>query len=137
MWRISLVLLAFLTASPAMGLQSSPDAGSTQGAGQANASPTAPKQSEDANASVANGIRSRIETDWRKYDVTGKGKLRFVEFSSWMNDLRAENGNGQADDTVMLTAFLVADTDQDKMVSRDELTTFMLTRNHVEAASNH
>ncbi|MEJ2409325.1 MAG: hypothetical protein P8Y58_12740 [Novosphingobium sp.] len=131
-----MILLGCLAASPAMGLSPSPDTDSGPGADQSGGPSAEPSQGEDAKASVAKDILSRIETGWPKYDATRKGQLTFAEFSSWMNDLRAENGNGPADDSIMRLAFALTDSTHDGTVSKDELTTFMLSRNNVKTSPN-
>jgi hypothetical protein len=86
---------------------------------------------------VVDDIETRIATDWSKYDTSGDGFLCPDEFSSWMNALRGENGNGPADRATMAAAFRVADRDKDLAISRSELTAFMMERNRVKPATGH
>lgn len=129
MRRMSLILLACLAASPAMASQPSSEQETAQTSGEASQAPP-----ESRQALLANDIESRIANGWDKYDAASTGYLSPGEFSIWMNDLRAENGNGPADDVIMRRAFLVADADKDTKISRNELTSFMMLRNRVKTS---
>lgn len=139
MRRIASILLGCLAASPAMAVQSSSADSFIQTAeqtGRTSAAPLLAEGRESAEASLASDIERRVSTDWPKYDAADDGYLAPDEFSRWMNDLRGENGNGPADEAIMRAAFLVADTDKDTSISREELTAFMMSRNGVKRPAN-
>jgi hypothetical protein len=127
MSRTLLFLLGCLAASPAAASRSPSQEG---GVAEESGAETN-RESEDRRAFVASDIENRIAAGWTKYDSAASGNLKPEEFSRWMNDLRAENGNGPADEGVMQAAFRMADSDQDSLISRNELTAFMMVRNRV------
>lgn len=148
MRRIFLVLLGCLVAGPVMASQPSEGQSSEPQSSEPQSSEpkSAPSSDQASQAPPANGsessqtalvsnIEGRIATGWDKYDASSTGYLSPAEFSTWMNDLRAENGNGPADDAIMRRAFLVADSDKDTKISRDELTSFMMLRNRVKTSA--
>jgi Ca2+-binding EF-hand superfamily protein len=127
MSRTLLFLLGCLAASPAAASRSPRQGGEVAEESGAETN----RESEDRRAFLANSIENRIAAGWTKYDSAASGHLNQEEFSLWMNDLRAENGNGPADEGLMQAAFRVADSDEDGLISRNELTAFMMVRNRV------
>lgn len=137
--RIAAILLGCLATSPATAVQSSSvdfSIHAPRQTGRASSAPLLAEGGESAEASLASDIERRVTTDWSKYDAADDGYLGPDEFSRWMNDLRGENGNGPADEAIMRAAFLVADTDKDTAISKEELTAFMMSRNGVRRPAN-
>lgn len=139
MRRMLFILLSCLAASPAMAIQPASAGQSIRIASDASRTSRTLLIADDAESSqssLAIEIERRVVTDWMKYDSANDGYLSHEEFSHWMNDLRAENGNGPAEDEIMQAAFLVADTDKDMTISKDELTEFMMSRNRVKRTAS-
>ena len=71
-----------------------------------------------------------VDTEFPTYDKDGDGKLSQVEFSAWMVALKTKSDPATKADSPATkkwntAAFVQADTDKSKSVSKDELTGFL------------
>jgi hypothetical protein len=80
-------------------------------------------------------VKQVVETNFPTYDIDQSGDLNAKEFGSWLNVLREKSANakGAADDMPaakkqawLKEAFIKADADQSKKISKAELETFLL-----------
>ncbi len=80
-------------------------------------------------------VKQVVETNFSTYDTDQSGDLNAKEFGSWLSVLREKSANakGAADDMPaakkqawLKEAFIKADADQSKKISKAELETFLM-----------
>jgi Ca2+-binding EF-hand superfamily protein len=80
-------------------------------------------------------VKQVVETNFEAYDIDQSGDLNAKEFGSWLNVLREKSAEakGAADNMPaakkqawLKEAFIKADADQSKKISKAELETFLL-----------
>lgn len=80
-------------------------------------------------------VKQVVETNFPTYDIDQSGDLNAKEFGSWLSVLREKSANakGAADDMPaakkqawLKEAFIKADADQSKKISKAELETFLM-----------
>jgi hypothetical protein len=108
-----------------------PDAATVAAQASAGAQPSsAVPTATTTNASAQ--VAAVIEAGFPKYDIDKDGKLSESEFKQWISDLKTSElaATGKPTDATVVTqyasaALSSADSDRDKSVTREELTTFL------------
>jgi hypothetical protein len=83
------------------------------------------KPAAEGAAAPSAAVADKVKADWAKYDTGNKGSLTKEELGKWLTDLRTAAGQPAPDAEWQATAFTQTDTNSDKKVSADELTTFL------------
>lgn len=136
MIRIFLTSVAILTASPALAQSVTP---ADPAAGAATMAPASPADAAAATTpagtsptSPVSQVATVVETEFPAYDADKSGDLNKAEFARWVATLKAEElkttGKTMAQAEVSkwaAGAFVTADADKNKIVSKAELTAYL------------
>jgi hypothetical protein len=118
-----IITAAFLSASLCAPAFAQPADGA---AAPAASEPAAPAEGATPKAAAAGQL---VEQQFATYDLDKSGQLDATEFTAWVSKLRkpAADGAPAPDAKWSETLFARADTDQDKLVSKAEMTSLLVS----------